>query len=239
MNARNTRARTVGTSSKPSLHVDWCSYEAAKYAVMTWHYSQAMPAAKLAKFGVWEDGVFVGAIIYGRGATPKAFEQFQCDQTTACELVRVALGKHRTPVSRIVAITVRMLKKAFPRIEIVTSYADPVQNHTGGIYQAMNWLYLGTTVSTPVYVINGERLHGRSVHTKYGTKKPYQHCRVFEPGKHKYVLPLTDEMRSRLAPLARPYPESPRVVGVDSDTLAFHAREGGAMPTTTLPEAES
>lgn len=44
------------------LRLDFCSHEAAKHAVLRWHYSRAMPAAKLVRIGVWEDGRFVGAM---------------------------------------------------------------------------------------------------------------------------------------------------------------------------------
>ena len=45
--------------SSVDLKVDWCSYEAAKYAVMHWHYSKTMPAGKTVKLGVWENGRFI------------------------------------------------------------------------------------------------------------------------------------------------------------------------------------
>ena len=37
-----------------------CSYGAAKYAVMNWHYSRRMPVSPLVRYGVWEDDEFVG-----------------------------------------------------------------------------------------------------------------------------------------------------------------------------------
>ncbi len=43
------------------LHLDFCSHEAAKYAVMRWHYSRRMPKSKLVRIGVWEDEKFVGS----------------------------------------------------------------------------------------------------------------------------------------------------------------------------------
>ena len=53
---------------RDGLHLDFCSHEAAKYAVMRWHYSRRMPKSKLVRIGVWEDKKFSGAIIYGLGA---------------------------------------------------------------------------------------------------------------------------------------------------------------------------
>jgi len=55
-------------SSNPDLKLDWCSYQAAKYAVERWHYSKRMPAGKHVHVGVWEGDVFVGVMLYGLGA---------------------------------------------------------------------------------------------------------------------------------------------------------------------------
>lgn len=57
------------SQSKPTLKLDWCSHEAAKYAVEHWHYSKCMPKSKLAKVGVWEDDRFIGVVMFGVGAT--------------------------------------------------------------------------------------------------------------------------------------------------------------------------
>lgn len=90
-----------------SLVVAPCSYDAAKYAVEHWHYSRQMPASKLVKYGVWEDDRFIGAIVYGRGATPYLGMRYLLDQTELCELVRVALREHDRPVTEMVAATLK------------------------------------------------------------------------------------------------------------------------------------
>jgi len=38
-----------------SLRLDWCSYEATKFACTNWHYSRSVPAGKLMKVGVWAE----------------------------------------------------------------------------------------------------------------------------------------------------------------------------------------
>lgn len=40
------------------LHIDFCSYKAAKAACEHWHYSKKIPISKLVKFGVWEGGIY-------------------------------------------------------------------------------------------------------------------------------------------------------------------------------------
>ena len=55
--------------SSPRLKLDWATHEAATYAVEHWHYSHTMPKSKLVKIGVWEDGKFIGVVLFGVGAT--------------------------------------------------------------------------------------------------------------------------------------------------------------------------
>lgn len=132
---QSANAPTAGTS----LHLDWCTYEAARYAVEHWHYSRSLPTPPLVKIGVWESGRFIGCVLFGRGANNNMYKPYGLTVTEACELVRVALHRHVAPVSKIVGIALRFLRKSNPGLRLVVSYADPNEGHTGAIYQAMNW----------------------------------------------------------------------------------------------------
>lgn len=178
-----------------SLKIDYCSFDSAKYAVLNWHYSQRMPAGKLVKYGVWEDEKFIGAVIYGRGANNNASKYFKLKQTECCELVRVALREHKAPVTKIVAITLRMLKKDNPGLQLVFSYADETnQHHKGIIYRAGNWTYHGTrtTNKDAYYIINGKKVHGRSVRSKWGKISycPYKWEQAPPETKHLFSYKL-------------------------------------------------
>lgn len=77
-----------------SLKLDWCDYKSAKWAVEHWHYSQNMPKGKLVHIGVWEDGVFKGVVLFGRGANNNMLKPYGLTQYEGCELVRIALREH-------------------------------------------------------------------------------------------------------------------------------------------------
>ena len=102
---------------KPTLKIDWATHEAAKYACEKWHYSRSVPVPPLVKIGVWENEKFVGVVIFSRGATPSLLRPFGLKQTEGCELTRIALTKHVTPVSRS-----RMLTVNDPRRAISSAY---------------------------------------------------------------------------------------------------------------------
>jgi len=158
-----------------SLKLNPCSYKAAKYAVENWHYSHSMPTGKLVKYGAWEDDKFIGDVMFGRGANQYVAGHLNCDVTEACELVRVALKEHQTPVTRIVSIALKLLKKDNPGIKMVYSYSDITnQGHHGIIYRAGNWKYHGVRESKGGhFIVNGRLVHNRTLNSKYGSKDNY------------------------------------------------------------------
>ncbi len=236
----NSSARNAGIGfapmKAPELKLSFCSHRAAKYAVMKWHYSKAMPSGKLIKISVFEDDKFVGVVIYGRGATPEIGSPYGLKQTEVCELVRVALAAHRTQTSRILAISKKMLVKKNPGLKLIVSFADPEENHHGGIYQANGWLYVGLTnpFSAAKYKIMGKMYHPRSCHVKWGKggqSIPWLRKHV-DPNaekvkialKHKYVMPLSPEIKAMCEGLKMRYPK--RAGNIDSDVLHPPVKKG-------------
>lgn len=210
--------------SKADLKLDWCDHKAAKYAVEHWHYSRSLSSSKNVFIGVWENTTFIGVIIFGRGANKSIASPYGLEQTEVCELTRVALNTHINPVTRILAIAIKLLKKQSPNLKLIVSYADPDQNHYGGIYQGGGWLYADMTKSADEYIVNGKRVHGRSLRsTRASHKFKNLHSqnteewakKVLDPNtrkvqgssKHRYLYPLTPEMRDKIESLRKPYPK--------------------------------
>jgi len=229
---------SLSNNTKPELRLDWCSAKAAKYACEHWHYSKSVMISKNVYVGVWEDGKFVGAVIFARGSNNAIGKPYGLSQQHVCELVRVALRSHQTPVTRILSIAIRMLKKQNPGLRLIVSYADVNQGHHGGIYQGGNWFYVGQSSNDVAYLmVDGRVLHSREV-SSTGVQKYFgENRRVPKPsdakeiiklqGKHKYLYPLTPEMRAKIKPLAKPYPKRASNKGNHPD----QGQGGGAVPT--------
>ena len=222
--------------TKCNLKIDWATYDAARYACEHWHYSRCIPKSKLVKIGAWESGKFIGVVIFGYGATSALGKPYGLSMKHCCELVRIALTTHTTPVSKIISVALRFLKKQCPNLRLVVSFADANQGHHGGIYQATNWIYAGKTSSAVFYRDPSGRLwHPRRASR---TRNPQKHLvtsawkEETQDGKHRYLMPLDNEMREKILPLARPYPK--RVGSDTKDTPANPAGEGGSTPTPTL-----
>lgn len=232
-------------SSRPELKLDWCSHEAAKYAVEHWHYSKQLPSGKVVRIGVWEAGKFIGCVLYARGSNQHIGKDIYLGQTTCVELVRVALCAHSTHVSRIIAISLKLLKKQSAGLRCVISFADLLHGHIGSIYQAGGWIYTGTGTNdkrcrsylTP----SGKTTHWRTVCAELGKRGQSRTveaaasigfiAKEWKP-KHRYLMPLDIEMRSRILPLSKPYPK--RAGGDTKDTAGHQPAEGGSTPTPAL-----
>lgn len=230
-----------------------CSYEAAKYAVMHWHYSRCMPKSTLIKYGVWEGGQFIGCVIFGMGATITYAKSMGVGQFEVCELVRVALRDHTAPVTEIVARSIKILKSNNPDMRVILSFADPNHGHHGGIYIAGNWIYLGTSRRQNVFIVNGEHMHDRTVSgvvrqfggLRDGESRMDLLRRTVDPrahygqvlDKHRYAYPLDRRMRKALQQKALPHPV-PCGRGVEGDTPGFRPGGTGSIPVVRSVEGD-
>lgn len=211
-----------------------CEVRAARYACLNWHYSRSWPVSLAAPYGVWEDGRFIGAVVFAKGATPWLGSPYGLKMEQLAELVRVALTDHQAPVSEVVMEAVRQLRVTSPGLRLLVSFADPLRGHVGLIYQAMNWLYLGGSRSSGAFMAPDGTLLHRRAYTGRNFDRPKMALpagarEVNLPHKHRYVLPLDRALRRRLAKVALPYPRPPAVEG---STVSRPAHPPGGVGST-------
>lgn len=222
----------MSSSSKSELRVDWASHQAAKYACETWHYSGKLPSTmqKRVAVGAWEDGIFIGVVVFGHGANPSIGKPYGLTVNQCVELTRVALKRgHKTPVSRIVRLALKFLHRANPGLRLVVSYADTGQGHHGGIYQAGNWTYVGISPGVSQLWYKGRAWHAKALRTSYPNLKASDPAvkKLAASDKHKYLMPLDEEMRAKIQPLAQPYPKRPKqATAGTTGTAAVQRRPG-------------
>lgn len=204
------------------LKIAWATHQSAVFACSNFHYSHSIPAGKLVKIGVWENNIFKGVVLFSRGANKNIGSPYGLEQTECCELSRIALTKHHTPVTKILSIAIKMLRKFCPELKLIVSYADADQGHEGKIYQAGNWIYEGLMKGSHLnqFIFKGRKVHKKTIHSKYGTgsqsisflKKIDPHVSEFvSKGKHKYLYTLDESIRSDILKRAKPFPQGDAV----------------------------
>lgn len=224
-------------SKKADLRIDWASYDAALYACKKWHYSKCLPIGKLVKVGVWEDGKYIGCVVYSRGTAKDLGTKYGLDQTECVELTRVALTQHKTPVSRILSISFKFLQKSNEKIKLIVSFAARSENHHGGIYQATNWIYTGESAANSDAIYKGRRIPNRTIGVikkKYNMNEKELIAKgilsdIRRMTKHRYLMPLDNNVKNRILSLSKPYPKRAKEQASED-----HSDLGGATPTCTL-----
>lgn len=197
------------------FRIDYVGRDAVSYACRRWHYSKTVPACDLVGFGVWEGNAFIGVVVFSRGANPNLARPYGLKPWQVCELTRIALTDHKAPVSKIMSVCLRMIRRKEKNLRLIVSFADTEQGHHGGIYQACGWIYTGAAEGTPKYVLHGEKRHQRSIGAmgfKTSVRWLRQHVDkgvyTLPPSKkHRYLLPLDQAMRAQVIALAKPYPK--------------------------------
>lgn len=94
--------------------------------------------------------------------------------------------------SYLLGTSMRLIDRA--RWPCLVTYADTWQGHTGGIYRATNWQYVGETSPSAVYTLDG-RMIARKAGPRTRTKQEMLDMGCVLAGrfsKHKYVHILDD-----------------------------------------------
>lgn len=189
-----------------NLKVDFCTRKAALYAVERYHYSKCLPVADMVTIGVWENDKFSGCVIYARGSNPQLSKPYKLKSNEVVELTRVALSKHKSTVTKIISLSLNLLKNINPGLKLIVSFADTRQGHIGKIYQAGNWIYTGLTKGTPEYFYKGKWIHQRQKGCLKLKKEIIDKLKKRSGStKLRYIMPLNKKIRRKVIKMSVPY----------------------------------
>jgi len=171
------------------------------------------------KFFDEKEEKLIGAIAYGfpigRRVLGSIFkEDLELTTKNILELTRLVIydGYGKNIESYVISQSFKWLKENASDVKVLVSYADPEQNHAGGIYQATNWLYqgCGAIQMAPTFSLkieeNGEWIHSRTVYSMYGSSNAEHLKRQIghtfwlkkEAEKHRYLYFLGSKKDNRL-----------------------------------------
>jgi hypothetical protein len=111
------------------------------------------------------------------------------------ELTRLALSDElpKNSESRVIAISLRLLRKLRPSLRGIITYADTAYGHTGIIYQASNFKYQGLTAPKTDLFIGGKPV-GKLKGVKYSELKGEWRPRSRKHLYIKYLWKNRDEI---------------------------------------------
>lgn len=193
------------------MRLEKASHKAIKYACLNFHYAKSIPVNTFGYSVFNKENEWCGVALFGTGASPQIGKQYNLKQGQVIEFVRMALNGKQLKTSEVLAKAIRLVKKDLPLVKLIVSYADQEQGHSGIIYQATNWYYLGEVKSPPI--IEGK--HNKSMGGSIGAARKIlgrEPIVYFPKPKHKYVYSLDKNLISLCKSLSKPYPKTAQEV---------------------------
>jgi hypothetical protein len=259
---KQIRDRYLAEGAPPVPHLDVkramvrsVSRRLAEQVILKYEWLGTM-APTTYHYGIFFGDFCAGVCCLGTRAagSPSQHEQFAVGPDTVGVLARGACvhWAPRASNSKLISWTARLIRHDDPRLKLLLAYSDTDAGEIGTVYQACNWIYIGTTgagvqfVSPTGRIYHSKILYDLCRRAGYSKgRKPQKDARrwLLANGwreeainsKHKYVVVLdkTDkQLVARVDQMRQAYPKRP--ASIDGDASAHHVGEGGSIPTAGL-----
>ena len=184
-----------------SFDVKQITIRVARPMIQDWHYSGSVNGIKTSFcFGLYCNQSLIGAMVYGVPAMANAWKPYAQNEAEVLELRRLACID-RTPKnteSFFIGRTLRWLKQNTD-FKVIVSYADAFHGHSGTIYKASNFRYVGKTAKSKVILDkDGRTFHDKAIRTTY----------INREGK-KILKPFAKSLKDRLLKGLAKYIDTP------------------------------
>ena len=160
----------------------------------------------------------IGCVIYGQPAGRSAARSV-CNLIKLKEVMELTrlwiedMPNCKNIESYSISNSIKLIKRDYPAIKCIISYADGEQGHCGGIYKATNFLYQGCSsvalmpnhsvslTGPPSY----NWIHSRTVSSRWGSHN-VEHLkkaigktfwRKIESNKHRYIIFIADKVSNK------------------------------------------
>jgi hypothetical protein len=156
-------------------HVIHCSRKLIEKFIEKWHYSKSINGCNTDHcFALMRNSEMVGAMFYGKLAMVNQWKPYG-NEEDVIELRRLCCidDTPKNTESYFIGKTLRWLQ-LHTDYKVVVSYADQEHGHTGIIYKASNFKYLGLGAGAKVIVYKNKTFHDKTIRTYHNGKlKPY------------------------------------------------------------------
>lgn len=171
-------------------------------ALVRAHYLGRWPGVVTCTVGLLSEAQdrYIGVLVF---ALPPRETCKRYSVSVAWELARLFI-EDETPKNTetwFMSRAVRMIRKRYPAVELLVSYADPSRGHSGTIYRAGNWIDDGQTDQerkTPRFdYVSGSKHYSRRAHALTGPAfAPL--VKVPRVSKHRFIYWMRDHEKKRL-----------------------------------------
>lgn len=149
------------------------------------HYSKKVVNNSYINLGVFAYDDLVGVIQFGYALQPASGRNvvFGTGNREYAEINRMWIHDcmPKNTESRVISYSIKYIKKQYPSIQWIQTFADERCGRNGVVYQACSFDYIGHT-TTAFYELDGEVFHQVSIRKGGGVK-----ARLFNENKHRSI----------------------------------------------------
>ncbi len=199
------RHKPVNAARRMDYEIRPAPFSDCRALIRVHHYAKGCANTATEAYGIFRksDGVLVGAALWMPPTRVCAESVNRENWKTVLSLSRLAVvpNEPTNVASMLIGACIRAFAKAKRWTSLVT-FADQSQGHTGAIYRATNWEYVGLTKPEPRWVDkDGKQVSRLSTKSRTGaTMRELGHVLVGKFSKHKFVLHLSLERAVVTAP---------------------------------------
>lgn len=173
-----------------------CNKSEADRIIVAHHYSHKPTKNSFLSFLVYYRGGVNGALQLGYGIRPKIKGEYNPDEVR--EFDRMWLSDDMPKYSETITLSLlhKFLRKAYPNIKQLISYADTSVGNEGVIYQAANYRLVQVTKADFYILESGERVHPVTMWHRHKTRvwsflqQQYPNIRKAVGYQKKYIINL-------------------------------------------------
>lgn len=205
------------------------------------HYSQTVVQNATLHLGIYNGRELVGVMQFGYAMNPnsgrRVVEGTANDEYLELNRLWVHDKCPRNTESRVMRFAFTLIKKIRGKVRWIQSFADERCGRCGVVYQASNFLYVGSHVSE-FYHLDGEWFHKINVTTKNSRAGGIRGRKIQENlhraqkvsfRQFRYIYFLKPKYRAGLRFEVQPFPK-PRGEGLNGEAPRVHRGKKGSIP---------
>jgi len=226
----------------------------ANKVVELYHYSGKSTKNSQVHLGVFLKNKLEGVLQFGPSIDKRRMaKNLGVGFNESLELNRMAFSERlpKNSESRAIGVSLRMLKKAYPHIKVIVSFADACQCGDGTIYRASGFKLHSFKKNTTLLMLPTGEVVADKTFNNYASKKfkgfIKSQCTKLEGFQMKYLFFFDKELEKKFSFVdfesipdhVRMYKGKKRAGSIVVDAPKVHSGEGGAEPTPALQFTEA
>lgn len=224
---------------------DFCvrevSRDVANTLIVKNHYSKKFYNASYIHLGMYNSGALVGILQFGYAMNPASQEgvvaNTAIDEYLELNRMWIDDAMPKNTASKAISYAVKYIKRKYPKIKWIQSFADERCHLYGVVYQASNFVYCGEHTSN-FWILDGIWYHKSLMERNPKLSKSAAHLQrnrsratttAFR--QFRYVYFISKKSKKDLMLKIKPYPKNNNAEQVSiCETSGFQSEGAGAIP---------